>query len=216
MKNNYTKLIAGLVFILFATSSSSQLFLSGEILTEDDQAIEKVIVHLENETGDTIDTFITAEDGKYNFGLILSFPVTIRPERNDNPKNGVSTLDIIKLQKHLLGIERLQNPYDIIAADANNSQHISVVDMLELRKLILGIYSEFPNNNSWRFIAADHQFSDMTDPWFQDTVIPQTSPDEIVVTDASPENLDFIGIKIGDLNNTVQANVFRSEERRVG
>ena len=39
----------------------------------------------------------------------------------DSPLNGVSTLDIIEIQKHILGIERLNSAYKIIAADVSSA-----------------------------------------------------------------------------------------------
>lgn len=49
------------------------------------------------------------------------------------------------------GIKPLNSPYKMIAADANHSNSITTFDVVEIRKLILGIYSKFPNNTSWRF-----------------------------------------------------------------
>jgi hypothetical protein len=53
-------------------------------------------------------------------------------------------LDLVKIQNTLLGIEPFTSPYDLIAADANNSQTVSAIDLVELRKLILGLYTELP------------------------------------------------------------------------
>jgi hypothetical protein len=60
---------------------------------------------------------------------------------------GVSTLDLVDMQKHLL-IKPLSSPYKMIAADANNSKSITAIDLIEMRKLILGIYAELPYNTS--------------------------------------------------------------------
>ncbi len=73
--------------------------------------------------------------------ICTSADFQINVERNDAYRNGVSTLDLVRIQKHLLGIEPLTSPYDLIAADANNSQSVSAIDLVELRKLILGIYT---------------------------------------------------------------------------
>ena len=99
-------------------------------------------------------------------------------------------MDLIRIQKHLLGIEELDSPFKHIAADANNSQSISAVDLLELRKLILRITSTLPNNTSWRFVPRSYEFPDSTDPW------PFAEQSDLT-------ELDFIGIKVGDVNGTV-------------
>ena len=49
----------------------------------------------------------------------------INPYSNDNPLNGVSTLDIVEIQRHILGMQSLDSPYKIIAADINNDKTLS-------------------------------------------------------------------------------------------
>src|SRR5205085_7029969 len=114
----------------------------------------------------------TNSDGKFIFSNVpVPAQYTISAERNDAPRNGVSTLDLVQIQKHLLGIQLLSSPYDLIAADANNSQTVSAIDLVELRKLILGIYTELPNNKSWRFVDKSFQFADPSHPWpFAETI----------------------------------------------
>ncbi|MEP6796031.1 MAG: hypothetical protein ABJB16_17005 [Saprospiraceae bacterium] len=166
---------------------STDFVIMGRVLTEDQKPVGKVKVILSNPVLQL--ERITSSDGTFSFYLDEADTLfTLRAERNDNPRNGVSTLDIIRLLKHLLGIEPLVSPYDIIAADANNSKSLSAIDLIEVRKLILGIYSEFPNNKSWRFVSK------------------ASSNSEIIKVTGSGTNYDFIGIKIGDLNNTVNPN----------
>jgi hypothetical protein len=62
--------------------------------------------------------------------------------KDNDPLNGVSTFDLVLINKHILGLEPLNSPYKMIAADANNSRSITTFDIVELRKLILGIYTE--------------------------------------------------------------------------
>jgi len=174
--------------------------LAGEVLTEDVQSVAQVGVSL-SAPGHVFPTYVTLQDGKYQFtNMVLPNNFSINAERNDNHKNGVSTLDLVKIQKHLLGIEPLNNPYDLIAADANNSQSVSAIDLVELRKLILGLYTELPANKSWRFVDAAYQFADPTNPWPFSEVI------DVVNNTGNATDKDFVAIKVGDVNNTVQAN----------
>jgi hypothetical protein len=171
--------------------------LAGEILTEDVQSVELVAVNM-TAPGKVFPTYITATNGQFHFSnVILPGNFEITADRNDQHRTGVSTLDLVKIQKHLLGIEALATPYDLIAADANNSQNVSAIDLVELRKLILGIYTELPNNTSWRFVDEGFVFADPTQPWPFDEVIDFTN---------LGENTDFVAVKVGDVNNTVQAN----------
>ncbi len=69
-----------------------------------------------------------------------------------------SSLDLILIQKHLLGIQPFQTPYQILAADTNNNGSASAIDLIELQKCLLGIYSELPNNtlNKYYFPACQN------------------------------------------------------------
>ncbi|HZV68533.1 MAG TPA: T9SS type A sorting domain-containing protein [Saprospiraceae bacterium] len=181
-----------------STDCNGDPFLFGQVLTEDKKAVEKVNVTLSPQ-GSFDHTFITGKDGQFNF-VYNTIPTeyTLSAERNDFHKNGVSTLDLVRIQKHLLGIEYLSSPYDVIAADANNSQNVSAIDLVEIRKLVLGIYTELPSNKSWRFVPKTFVFSDTIHPW--------PTMGSITFNSNNIPDLDFVGIKIGDVNNTVQAN----------
>src|SRR5690606_5391092 len=88
----------------------------------------------------------------------------VRPYLNREHKKGVSTLDLISLQKHLLGLKELDDPYKFIAADANRSNSLSAMDIVTLRRMILGITDTFMNNTSWRFVDAAYVFADPSNP----------------------------------------------------
>ena len=177
----------------------------GAIQTEEQDPVELVTVNLKDHNGDVVRTFTTDKDGLYHFINPL-LDLDMEPVRNDDPMNGVSTLDLVKIQKHLLGIEDLGSPYKLIAADANNSQSVSAIDLVELRKLILGLYSELPNNESWRFADGEYVFPDATNPW---------DFNEVIGVETLTMGNDFVAIKIGDVNGTVAANANSIETRNV-
>ncbi len=145
--------------------------------------------------------------GEHILGGFFSFPsnplyydYTVIGSKNDDPLNGVSTLDLILIQKHILGLQTFDSPYQYIAADINNSESVSAIDLVELRKLILGIHTEFPNNESWRFIANDPSLS-LNEPFVFNEQI------DIENLSADVEGVDFTGVKIGDINLSASANV---------
>ena len=153
MNTNYAHVVACLFLFIagFNFASAQPIQISGKIATEDLKPVELVSVNLEIQ-GQLFPTFITTKNGEYSFGQVnVPADFTITAERNDNYRNGVTTLDLLKIQKHLLGKEIITSPYDLIAADANNSVTVSAIDLVELRKLILGTYTVLPNNKSWRF-----------------------------------------------------------------
>lgn len=152
------------------------------------------------QAGQAFASYTTTSNGQFTFPVVPAgqvFEITV--ERNDNPKNGVSTLDLLRLQQHLLGKEPLNDPYLLIAADANNTGNVSAVDLIEIRKVILGRTTAFPNNRSWRFVPTAYTFNDPYEPWpFQETVQFTMSPS------ARVDN--FMGVKVGDLNRSAQAS----------
>jgi hypothetical protein len=193
---------------MFGICGVGTLATEGTVSTEEDVAIEGVDVEL---SGQGSSDMVTAADGFYIFNaLTLGYDYSITPELDANPMNGVSTFDLILISKHILGVEALDSPYKMIAADVNNSESISTLDLIQLRKLILGIDTEFSNNTSWRFVDAAYVFPDATNPWAADF------PEVININDIATNMVgqDFVGVKIGDVNSSVVANSFSSVDDR--
>lgn len=76
------------------------------------------------------------------------------------PLEGISTFDLVLISKHLLGIEPFLNPFQIIAADENNSGSVTTFDLIEIRKTLLGIKSSLTAGNV-RYVP-DYCFADAT------------------------------------------------------
>ena len=160
-------------------------------------------------SGNVFGTWTTTEEGTFNFPIVPAGEMyTLKAERDDNHKNGVSTLDLLRLQEHLLGLAPLYDPYLLIAADANNSESVSALDLIEIRKLIIGEYSRFPNHTSWVFIPESYDFPDPYHPW------PYEQESSFMINTNMVEN--FMGVKIGDLNESVKANVDGVKPRSEG
>jgi len=175
--------------------------IKGEVFTKQDQAISGVEMRLaENPSFADFDKKITDEFGTYLFNqLEKGSPYFVKGYNNEDALNGVSTLDLIQIQKHLLGITPFTTLDQFIAADINHNGNISVLDLVELRKLILGKYSEFPRNTSWRFGSLPQEMNSSNISQFREvSSIEYLEPDTLV--------MDFVGIKIGDLNGDVQLN----------
>jgi len=157
----------------------------------------------------------TLETGKYEFSnaVPVASNLTITPVEDDNHINGVSTFDLVLISKHILGIEPLTSPYKMIAADANKSGSITTFDIVELRKLILGVYTELPNNTSWRFVDKAYSFPNPSNPFAN--VFPENK--SIASLNGNMTSEDFTSIKIGDLNGNAVANsLMQSEDRAAG
>jgi len=115
-----------------------------------------------------------------------------------NPRNGVTTFDLVTISKHILNINTLDSPYKMIAADANNSGTITTLDLVQIRKLILFIDNEFSNNTSWRFVDGAYNFPNASNPWAE--VFPEVININNVTADQLSNN--FVAVKIGDVNGS--------------
>ena len=176
--------------------SGSNVNIAGTVFTEERVPVENVSILLLNENNQRVGEFVTSADGEYAFN---NKPNTtgyrLTTNRNDVVINGVSTLDLLLIQRHIVGLRNLESPYKVIAADINNNGSVSAADLVQLRKLILGISDTYPNNESWRFIDARQTFDDINNPWpFAE------------IKDVLPGQNDFIGVKIGDVDLNAVAN----------
>ncbi|MEQ1745919.1 MAG: hypothetical protein ABMA02_10860 [Saprospiraceae bacterium] len=132
-------------------------------------------------------------DGNGGFDLppfMVTDSFSVQADRNSGPLNGVSTHDLIAINKHILGLAPFDQPWKFVAADANNSRTITTFDIIEIRKLILGLYTAFPTNTAWRFVPDNYVFPDPN---------PLSAPLPTQV-DIGLTPIGFFGIKIGDLN----------------
>lgn len=175
--------------------------LAGNIGTNSNEMVKDVTVVLENMNSNETKAFITDAQGHYEFvGMpeLISYQMT--PEKDVDHLNGVSTLDLVLMQRHILGTQKFTDGYKYLAADINKDNKVTAADLVELRKLILGIYPNLPANKSWRFFDKSSNISDVAQPW--------TTPEYIRVTNfnTSMMNNDFVAVKIGDINNSAETN----------
>ena len=170
--------------------------LTGLIATEEDEMVNEVTVQFWR-NNELLGESLTDTDGSYQ--LIIPDSVEVRPSKNININNGLSTFDLIVISKHILTTQLLDSPYKIIAADVDNSGSVSTLDVIRLRKVVLFTTDSFPNNSSWRFVPADYEFEDPEHPLEED--FPTSISIDLSVNPTPAIN--FVAIKIGDANGSV-------------
>ena len=154
---------------------------------------------------------MTNINGEYDFAAVpTQGNYTVTPSKDNDPLNGVSTFDLVLINKHILGLEPLNTPFKMIAADANNSRSITTFDIVELRKLILGIYTELPNNTSWRFVDKSYNFPNAANPF--ETLFPETK--QIADMQANMDAENFVSVKTGDVNGNALTNILQTADDR--
>lgn len=132
-------------------------------------------------------------------------PFTILPEKDDKHSMGISTYDVILMQKHVLGLESLDSPYKVIAADVNGNGRINASDIFELRRLILADVERFASNTSFVFIPSEMNFIDPSEPWLNGDIFGQK-----IWPGVSPAVIDLMAIKVGDINKSTLSSTGRS------
>jgi hypothetical protein len=179
----------------------------GNLMTEGGEETKLANVQLEQNS--IIMREVSASPYRFS-DLPLNELFTIRPLRNDNHLNGISTADIVKIQKHILGQSYITSPYKLIAADVNASNSITSSDIVELRKLILGVIPTFNKVSSWTFVPTNYEFTEPSFPW--------NAPRFANVTTslAKEYNEQFVAIKMGDLTGNAQAGLNGTTTRTSG
>ena len=193
------------------------LSLSGTIFTTNDQPVVGADVELIGQhpvLGNISMNTETAAEGWY--GFIGEIPentdLTIVPHKDDDPLNGVTVADLKLLENYLNGAPVLPTPYLMIAADLDKSGGITFKDLNHLQALLLGLESKLKSNTSWRFIDKDFVFADPANPFAEP--FPETITVENMDVDRFED--DFLGIKIGDLNNSAVSLSLANPEDRLG
>ncbi len=164
---------------------------NGTVRREDNVNVGQVIVNMSDTTG---------ADGQYELTLDTNGDtLMITPHKNINPNNGVTGFDLVLIQQHILFVELLNSPYKIIAADVDQSGFVSTFDITIIQRVILGLFLEFPNADSWRFVPHAFSFTDPMDPFFDDFPEAISLIRSNGLFDVTTADLDFVGIKTGDV-----------------
>ena len=133
--------------------------------------------------------------GNFNLALPIGGSYTIKPSKNNDiiRSNGVSLIDLLRMQAHVLNKVQLNSPFKIIAADVNSDGSISTLDILYGKRFILHIDSSFVGNREWVFIDSAYLFPDSLHPFpYKDSI-------SFTNLTTNKTNQTFYGIKLGDV-----------------
>lgn len=180
-----------------------EIIVSGRVATPLGDYLESAVVSFDGNIVETPRAFETHEDGYFVFNAQESKDYTMSATYDGDYLDGVNTLDLVHIQRHILAISRFTDPYKIVAADANNDGRVSVADLSELRKLILGI-SDRIENASWRLPIEQQTLS-------LDGIFPYV--ENYLYNDISQSQLDqnFVAVKIGDVDYSLELGSRSSE-----
>lgn len=153
-----------------------------------------------------------AMDGNYAFkNLEMHKYYEVRAGKDDNRMNGVDIWDYYKLHFHSRGFFKLHDPIDLIAGDVNGDGRINQTDA----SLIFNAIKDpnAPNGffESWRFFD-EKSFDEYRSNWYG-------APSPMMkIADLSDRKMDvnFVGVKIGDLNGDADPDGLKQNGTRSG
>lgn len=116
----------------------------------------------------------TSADGSYALPGQVPGTYTVTFAKSTDT-GGINSLDAIKVVRHSTGLETLDEPYKLIAADVNEDHQINALDALKIVRAAVGL-QVLPSGN-WRFY-----------------------PDSVVVPLEQDARLDATGVRMGDVN----------------
>ena len=164
--------------------------------------IGDVEVTLTNVGGMFIYNATTDANGNYTFPAIpYGAEYTMTARKSEECKSqiacGLDNDDLYQIQRHIQGVELLDDPLELIAADVTDNGAINSLDRVSIQRIILCINEDSdPIGDIWNFIAADYPFMDPIDPFDE-----LATASVIRIDDNSGDsNHDFDAVKMGDVN----------------
>ncbi|WP_026231902.1 T9SS type A sorting domain-containing protein [Neolewinella persica] len=138
---------------------------------------------------------LTNNFGAYQIGGTVGESYVLSASKDVDPRIGLSAIDLVIMQRHLLGIETFSNPFMRVAADINRDGFVDLTDFIQLRALILARREMYPVGSMWRFVADN--WDGIGDP--QETIL-------LSELASCSFDHDFIGLRLGDLNDSYGAD----------
>ena len=172
--------------------------LKGSILAPDSIPVANIHIGVRNVESnesftDTLGKF------KLSASLIARSTYSLHLENNEDYSNVVTTFDVVKVQRHVLGLEVFTSPYQLLAADVDRSGTITALDIIQMRKIVLHVDIKFAKSNSWLFLNKKYQFLDPEDPFFE-AYTGEAASFVFKPTRKEVDPFSIIAIKIGDVN----------------
>jgi len=183
----------------FASMGRTQIAISGKLETSTGSPMQDFAVLI---SGTENKVVYTNSSGVFTDTLPTGGTYNIRPLSCDGaPLNGTNSFDWELMMGHITGTFPLNSPYKIIAADVDNSGSVNLLDTMELLHVLSGLTPKLSGGN-FRFVQKNYVFPNPQNPF--NPAFPQTFT--LSNLQAPVNDLDFIGLKMGDVNNSAVFN----------
>ena len=195
--------------MMIDTSTTNPVSISGQVTFQTGSTlIPNVIVEVfanSEENSEVLFADTSDANGNINFSFIadsVANDAVVRARKEGAAGNGLTGIDLVQIQRHLLNIHPFTEGYQYLLSDANQTGTISALDLVELQKIILGIQPGFDDGISWYLIPADENIT------LNGNQVPTDYRDYILLSDVlnSSAQLHFKAYKRGDLNGSADPN----------
>lgn len=126
-------------------------------------------------------------------------------EKRDEVDRGLTVADLVLLQRHILGIEKIADPLLLLAADINSSGELNTKDLATLRRILLGLplSGPFSFDSPWHFIDSD----------LYHTTGEIRSKITIPFAEIGLKPCNYEVVKTGDINRSLNFQEHQTEKR---
>lgn len=182
------------VFASCASPSSALPEISGLVFDHSGIPLQNAQIQVQTENGYLFKKEkSTSNDGRYVLDALPNQDwLFLSGKKEGDDLNGVSMRDVLKIQNHLFGRVEFDSPFEILAADANGSSSISISDVVEIRKLLLGKKEKFSHRPSW-ILGHPESELELKSPW---NFLDQRS---VYLNSAHLRGEHWLAIKTGDV-----------------
>jgi len=159
-----------------------------------DRVMPEVLLHGQ---GEGRSDGLSDELGRFKLSVPSEVAISLSAEKSSDlpPNRGVTSLDLLLMRRHILGLVPFDSPWQRLAADVDLQGDIGAIDVLLTRRLILGLAEGFvPGQPLFQFYPAATAFEDPSKPW--------GSPQSFEYASLSEDlfQQDFFGLKLGDVD----------------
>ena len=167
-------------------------------------AMEDVYLVVKNLKTNEEKTYNPAGNQAIVVPTIVGDEYTITPHtKKTNILENINSLDLVKIYRHIQGLDTIKHPYLKIAANINNDNKISLSDVVDLRKVLLQSQDYFTNNSNWKFVCRNQALSKLDANFNAFTFKAQKQNNPIT----------FMAIKTGDVYNKMLTDFGSAQDR---
>lgn len=195
------------------TIGGSITTISGQALCESSSNYGFPQAEVEVEGNNYAYTDETANSGAYSDYGFKYEEYTATPDISESIVEldcGVGPSDIDVIRAHILGTANFQYVYQHEAADANNNNNVSTLDLVMITRMYL--YGDIYAAGSWEFVTTTSYIT--ADPTVYELDPPLENSRTIPSNSYNYPNNNFYAIKVGDLDGTCYNDCFSNRARK--